>query len=108
MRYDIACAHDPARPSHVQTGNVTDAHAIEAGAPITDECTQDWTLVSSEVDADSLVFVAERALNTGDTQDHVFVDDSADGECCVTTKGNSDGAKQRQTRGSSCSSGVRA
>lgn len=47
---------------------------------MTDECTQDWTLVSAEVDADSLVFVAERALDTGDTQDRVFVDDSADGE----------------------------
>ena len=39
--------------------------------------------MSAEIDVDSLVFVAERALNTGDTQDHVFVDDSADGECFV-------------------------
>lgn len=68
-------------PPHVQTDSVTDAHAIEAGRPVKDECTQDWTLVSADVDADSLVFVAERALNTGDAQDHAFVDDSADGEC---------------------------
>lgn len=73
----------PPNTCHVQTGNVTDAHAIEPGHPVTDECTQDWTLVSAEVDADSLVFVAERALNTGDTQDRVFVDDSADGESFV-------------------------
>lgn len=37
--------------------------------------------MSAEIDVDSLVFVAERALNTGDTQDHVFIDDSADGKC---------------------------
>lgn len=77
-----ARTHDLTCPSNVQTGSVTDAHAIEPGRPVTDECTQDWTLVLGESDADSLVFVAERALNTGDTQDHVFVDDSADGECC--------------------------
>ncbi|CAM9386585.1 unnamed protein product [Ectocarpus sp. 12 AP-2014] len=60
------------------TGNVTDAHAIVAGTPVTDECTQDWTLVSAEAGTDGLVFEAERALDTGDSQDHVFVDDSAD------------------------------
>ena len=75
-----ARAHDPPCPSHLQTDSVTDAHSIEPGRPVTDECTQDWTLVSADVDADGLVFVAERALNTGDTQDHVFVDDNADGE----------------------------
>ena len=79
----ITRARDCTCQSHAQTGNVTDAHAIEPGRPVTDECTQDWTLISAEDDADSLVFVAERALNTGDTQDHVFVDDSADGECFV-------------------------
>ncbi|CAM9448244.1 unnamed protein product, partial [Ectocarpus sp. 4 AP-2014] len=39
---------------------------------------QDWTLVSAEAGTDGLVFEAERALDTGDSQDHVFVDDSAD------------------------------
>lgn len=70
----------------MQTGNVTDAHAIEPGRPVMDECTQDWTLISADVDADSLVFVAERTLNTGDPQDYVFIDDSADGECSVTER----------------------
>ncbi|CAM9815198.1 unnamed protein product, partial [Ectocarpus fasciculatus] len=60
------------------TGDVTDAHAIVAGTPVTDECTQDWTLVSAEAGTDGLVLEAERALDTGDPQDHVFVDDSAD------------------------------
>lgn len=79
--------HNPARTRlTLQTGNVTDAHAIEPGRPVRDECTQDWTLVSAEVDADSLVFVAERALDTGDTQDRVFVDDSADGELFYFTE----------------------
>lgn len=35
----------------------------------------------ADADTDGLVFVAERALDTGDTQDRVFIDDSADGEC---------------------------
>ena len=77
----IARAHISTCPPHAQTGSVTDAHAIGPGRPGTDECKQDWTLVSADVDGDGLVFVAERALNTGDTQDCVFVDDSANGEC---------------------------
>ena len=71
---------------HAQTDNVTDAHALEPGPPATDECTQDWALLSSEVDADSLVFEAERALNTGDTQDHLFVDDSTEGRVVFLRK----------------------
>lgn len=80
----------------LQADEVTDAHAIESGRPVTDECTQDWTLVSSEVDADSLVFEAERALSTGDTQDHLFIDDSADGEFVFLwqKKGTINGAKK--------------
>lgn len=62
-----------------QTGNLTDSHAIVAGRPVTDECTQDWNLLSADVGVDGLIFEVERALNTGDTQDHVFVDDCADG-----------------------------
>lgn len=61
-----------------------------------DECTQDWTLLSAEAGNGSLVFEAERALDTGDTQDRVFADDTQDGEkrafisrrtvfvCCLT------------------------
>lgn len=45
-----------------------------------DECTQDWTLLSAEAGTGSLVFEAERALDTGDTQDRVFKDDTQDGE----------------------------
>lgn len=64
----------------LQTGSVTDAHSLVAGAPVTDECTQDWALLSADIDGESLVFEAERALDTGDAQDRVFVDDTADGE----------------------------
>lgn len=67
----------------MQTGNVTDAHAITSGKPTTDECTQDWTLVSAEVGTDGLVFEAERALDTGDSQDRAIVDDSEDGKPLV-------------------------
>ncbi|CBJ33480.1 conserved unknown protein [Ectocarpus siliculosus] len=38
-----------------------------------------WTLLSAEVGNGSLVFEAERALDTGDDQDRVFSDDSLDG-----------------------------
>lgn len=65
---------------YTQTGSVTDAHALVPGAPVTDECTQDWTLLSADVGSESLVFEAERALDTGDAQDRVFADDSKDGE----------------------------
>ncbi|CBJ30302.1 conserved unknown protein [Ectocarpus siliculosus] len=58
------------------TGNVTDAHSLVAGTPVVDECTQDWTLLSADVSSGSLVFEAERALDTGDAQDRVFEDDS--------------------------------
>ncbi|CAM9653269.1 unnamed protein product, partial [Scytosiphon promiscuus] len=62
------------------SGNVTDAHALVAGTPTIDECTQDWTLLSTNVGDDgSLVFEAERALDTGDAQDRVFLDDTKDG-----------------------------
>ena len=63
-----------------QTGNVTDAHSLMAGRPVVDECTQDWTLLSAEADDESLVFEAERALDTGDAQDRAFADDTQDGE----------------------------
>ncbi|CAM9945366.1 unnamed protein product [Scytosiphon promiscuus] len=58
------------------TGNITDAYSIVAGTPIVDECTQDWTLLSAEVVDGSIVFEAERALDTGDVQDRVFEDDT--------------------------------
>lgn len=57
-----------------------DSHSLVAGQPIVDECTQDWTLLSAEAGNGSLVFEAERALDTGDAQDWVFTDDSQDGE----------------------------
>ena len=47
---------------------------------MTDECTQDWTFVSGEVGTDGIMFEAERALVTGDSQDRIFADDSAEGE----------------------------
>ena len=59
---------------------MTDAHSLEAGAPIVDECTQDWALLSAESGNGSVVFEAERALDTGDVQDRVFIDDSEYGE----------------------------
>ena len=63
-----------------QTGEVTDAHSLVAGRPVVDECTQDWTLLSAEADDESLVFEAERALDTGDAQDRAFTDDTQDGK----------------------------
>lgn len=48
--------------------------------PETDECTQDWTLLSADVGADGLIFEVERALDTGDSQDRVFADDSVEGD----------------------------
>ncbi|CAM9963515.1 unnamed protein product, partial [Ascophyllum nodosum] len=63
---------------------ITGAHALVAGTPVTDECTQDWSLVSAEVGTDGLVFEAERALNTGDSQDRVFADDSVEGASPTT------------------------
>lgn len=47
---------------------------------MTDECSQDWTLLSAEARADGLVFEVERSLDTGDAQDRIFTDDTADGE----------------------------
>lgn len=64
----------------IQEGTLTDAHALVPTTPVTDEGTQDWTLISSEIGNGSLVFEAERALDTGDTQDRVLVDDTEDGE----------------------------
>ncbi|CAN0543062.1 unnamed protein product, partial [Ectocarpus sp. 12 AP-2014] len=61
------------------TGDLTDAHSLVAGTPVVDECTQDWTLLSAEVGDGSLVFEAERALDTEDDQDRVFSDDSFEG-----------------------------
>lgn len=59
---------------------------MNAGMPVTDECTQDWTIVSEEVGADGLIFEAERALDTGDSQDRVFADDSLEGNSTDTSK----------------------
>ena len=67
-----------------QAGSITDAHAIVAGTPVTDVCTQDWTLLSAEKGTGGLVFEAERALETGDSQDRAFTDDSAEGDTFVT------------------------
>ncbi|CAM9945358.1 unnamed protein product [Scytosiphon promiscuus] len=61
------------------TGNITDAHSLVAGTPVVDECSQDWTLLSAEVGDGSIVFEAERAFDTGDTQDWVFADDTDEG-----------------------------
>ncbi|CAM9395306.1 unnamed protein product [Sphacelaria rigidula] len=61
------------------SGNLTDAHALEIGTPIADECSQDWTLLSAEVGDTGLVFEAERSLETSDTQDRSLVDDSVEG-----------------------------
>ncbi|CAM9357906.1 unnamed protein product, partial [Ascophyllum nodosum] len=65
-------------------GSITDAHAIVAGTPVTDVCTQDWTLLSAEKGTGGLVFEAERALETGDSQDRAFTDDSAEGASPTT------------------------
>eukprot|EP00903_Cladosiphon_okamuranus_P022592 g20787.t1 len=61
------------------SGDITDSFSIVAGAPVADECTQDWALLSAEAGDGSLVFEAERALDSGDAQDRVFIDDTADG-----------------------------
>lgn len=51
---------------------------------MTDECSQDWTLLSAETRADGLVFEVERSLDTGDVQDRIFADDTVEGESvCV-------------------------
>ncbi|CAM9101397.1 unnamed protein product [Ectocarpus fasciculatus] len=72
------------------TGNVTDAHSLVAGTPVVDECTQDWTLLSADVGSGSLVFEAERALDTGDAQDRVFEDDSLGATRLLAAWGESD------------------
>ena len=41
--------------------------------------------MSAEVGTDGLVFEAERALNTGDSQDRVFTDDSVEGDTLFVT-----------------------
>ncbi|CAM9519920.1 unnamed protein product [Sphacelaria rigidula] len=61
------------------SGNLTDAHALENSAPIVDECSQDWTLLSAEVGDTGMVFEAERSLETSDTQDRTLVDDTVEG-----------------------------
>lgn len=66
--------------TRMQTGNITDAYSIASGTPVSDDCTQDWMLLSAEVGSDGLVFEVERALDTGDYQDRVFVDDSVEGD----------------------------
>lgn len=66
-------------PLATQTDSVTDAHSIIPGRPVTDECNQDWNLLFAEADGDGLVFEVERALDTGDTQDRAFGNDSVDG-----------------------------
>lgn len=48
--------------------------------PIVDECTQDWTLVSADIDGDGMVVFVERPLDTSDAQDWAFVDDSVEGD----------------------------
>ena len=68
--------------SFSQSGNLTDAHALENSAPIVDECSQDWTLLSAEVGDDGLVFEAERSLETSDPQDRSLVDDTVEGISC--------------------------
>ena len=47
---------------------------------MTDECSQDWTLLSAETREDGLVFEVERSLDTGDVQDRIFTDDTVEGE----------------------------
>ena len=42
--------------------------------------------MSAEVGTDGLVFEAERALNTGDSQDRVFADDSVEGDTLFLTR----------------------
>ena len=56
--------------------------------PVIDECTQDWTLLSAEIGTDSLVFEAERSLETDDSQDRAFVDDTAEGETFAASTEN--------------------
>lgn len=45
--------------------------------PFPDAC-QSWTLLNSTVGEEFIMFEASRALDTGDTQDRVFVDDKED------------------------------
>lgn len=64
----------------MKAGSITDANTITAGMAIMDVCTQDWRLVSAEVGADGLILEVERALDTGDSLDRVFVNDSIEGD----------------------------
>jgi len=60
------------------SNTVFDAHVLDdpAAGPVRDDC-QNWRLTNSTVDADGgfIVFEVERALDTGDAWDRVFIHD---------------------------------
>jgi hypothetical protein len=63
-----------------ETDELVDSYVLDdLVTPMPDDC-QSWTLVNSIVDAQDgfIIFEATRALNTGDSQDRVMIDDSND------------------------------
>jgi dopamine beta-monooxygenase len=59
-----------------ETNELIDSYVLDQLVkPFPDDC-QSWTLVDSTVEGDFIIFEATRLLDTGDTQDRVFVDDS--------------------------------
>jgi DOMON domain len=64
--------YESARPD-----DVLDAHVLTQRIPVLDEC-QDWILTSSQIDLEEgfMMIEVNRALDTGDLQDRVIVNDT--------------------------------
>lgn len=59
-----------------ETNQLVDSYVLDvAGMPSPDQC-QSWTLLNSTVKTNFIVFEATRLLDTGDSQDRIFIDDS--------------------------------
>ena len=61
------------------TNTLTDSFVLDQLVmPIPDACPSHWTLIDSTITDDGfIIFMAQRLLNTGDTQDRAIIDDSS-------------------------------
>lgn len=61
-----------------ETGELVDSYVLDQSVmPIPDDC-QSWTLINSITEGGFVIFEAERLLDTGDSQDRAFLDDSSE------------------------------
>ncbi|KAI2510721.1 copper type II ascorbate-dependent monooxygenase [Fragilaria crotonensis] len=59
-----------------ETDELVDSYVLdELVNPMPDDC-QSWTLVRSQTEDGFIIFEANRLLDTGDSQDHIIIDDS--------------------------------